>query len=311
MINPYEKWYDYFNEALKNEIPNIENIQELVYLGIGGSGIPGRILELLDLPIPYQVFRGYKVKYISEKTTIFAVSYSGNTTETIFALLTSLKKTRKIIVITSGGKIEDIAKRNNLSIIKLPKGLQTRFAFPYIFTYLLRLIKEGTGYNFNLNELLDGVKESYSKMNEIASTLASQISGKIPIIYASEYLPIAERFKQEINENAKYPAFYNELPEANHNEIELYSSTSQFHPIVIASDKLDEETANLIHAYKITPLFNSILKNIVSLTLLAGLTSVKLALLLGVNPEKLEIIPQIRERTFKLFEGEINASQNF
>ncbi|BFI76228.1 bifunctional phosphoglucose/phosphomannose isomerase [Sulfurisphaera ohwakuensis] len=310
MNNPYENWINFFQEALNTNIPIIEKIEELVYLGIGGSGIPGRILEILELPVKYQLFRGYKVK-VNEKSTVIAVSYSGNTTETIFALLTSLKKTRKAIVITSGGKIEEIAIKYTLPVIKLPKGLQTRFVFPYIFTYLIRIINEGLGTNYNVNELVEGTKD-YSKLNEISGILASQIIGKIPIIYSSTFLPIAERFKQEINENAKYPAFYNELPEANHNEIELYSYPSPytFYPIVIVSDKLDEESANLINAYKIYPLYQSILKNIASLTLLAGLTSVKLAMLLGVKPEQLNIIPKIREKTFKLFEGDINANQN-
>jgi len=305
MINPYEQWEDFFSEAIKTDIPSIGKIDELVYLGIGGSGIPGRILELLNLPVPYKVFRGYN-PIVTEKSTVFAVSYSGNTTETIIALLQSLKKTNKVVVITSGGKIEEIAKKHSLPLIKLPKGLQTRYVFPFIFTYLVRLLNEGLGTNFNVNELLEGVKESKAKVNEIASVLASEILGKIPIFYASSLLPIAERFKQEINENAKYPAFFSELPEANHNEIELYSSSNNFYPIVLVSDKIDEATAELINAYKIYPFYSSILKNISSLTLLAGYLSVKLALLLGVEPSELKIIPKIRERTFKLFEGEIS-----
>jgi len=305
MINPYEQWENFFSEALKVDIPSIGKIEELVYLGIGGSGIPGRILELLHLPTSYKLFRGYN-SFVTEKSTVFAVSYSGNTTETIVALLSSLKKTNKVVVITSGGKIEEIAKKHNLPLIKLPKGLQTRYVFPFIFTYLVRLINEGLGAGFNVSELLEGVKESASKVNEIASVLASEISGKIPIFYASSLLPIAERFKQEVNENAKYPAFFSELPEANHNEIELYSSPNNFYPIVFVSDKIDEATAELINAYKVYPFYSSVLKNISSLTLLAGYLSVKLALLLGVEPSELKIIPKIRERTFKLFEGEIN-----
>ena len=307
MINPYEQWESYFSEAINAEIPSIWKIEELVYLGIGGSGIPGRILELLDLPVPYKVFRGYN-PVVTEKSTVFAVSYSGTTTETIVALLSSLKKTNKVVVITSGGKMEEIAKKNNLPLIKLPKGLQTRYVFPYIFTYLVRLINEGLGTKFNVNELLEGVKESKPKVNEIASVLASQIAGKIPIFYASSLLSIAERFKQEINENAKYPAFFSELPEANHNEIELYSSPNNFYPVVLVSDKIDEATADLINAYKIYPFYSSILKNISSLTLLAGYLSVKLALLLGVEPTELKIIPKIRDKTFNLFKGEINSA---
>jgi glucose/mannose-6-phosphate isomerase len=305
VLDIYLKWVDFYKEALKEPLPSIR-IEKLVYLGIGGSGIPGEILKMLNLPVEYHIYRGYKAK-ADEKSTIIAVSYSGNTTETLVALKNVEKYTNKIIVITSGGRLQELAKNRGYPVLNLPKGYQTRYVFPFIITYLIRLINEGVGTNYSVNELIEGVKDT-SSINEKASVLASRIAGNIPVFYASDYLPIAERFKQEINENAKYPAFFAELPEANHNEIELYSTSVlkfPFFPIIIASDKIDYLTAGLLKAEVIRPLYDSVLRNISSLTLYAGLLSVKLALLVNAKPEELRLIPKIREMTFKAMENEL------
>jgi len=306
--NVYERWADFFSDALNSQVPELGNSEKLAYFGIGGSGIPGEVLKLLPLPVPYEVFRGYKVK-VDEKTTVFVVSYSGNTTETLVALKEAERQgVRKIVIITSGGKMLEYAKAKGYPFLILPRGLQTRYVFPYIFTYLIKLINNTLGVGYKERELLEGVTESQAKVKEIATDLASKIKGKIPVFYASDLLPIAERFKQEVNENAKYPAFFSQLPEANHNEIELYSENYpfQFQPVVFPSDIIDEKTAELINAIIIRPLYSSPLKIISSMFLLAGFTSVKLAELMGLKPEELRLIPKIREITYKAFERELS-----
>ncbi|BCU69493.1 bifunctional phosphoglucose/phosphomannose isomerase [Stygiolobus caldivivus] len=307
MNNPYEKWVNFFSEAIKAEVPEIGKSEKIAYFGIGGSGIPGEALKLLNLPVHYEVFRGYKVR-VDEKTTVFAVSYSGNTTETLVALKEAERLgVRKIAIITGGGKILELAKSKGYPVLLLPNGLQTRYVFPFIFTFLVKLLNVTLGKIYNEVELLEGVKESLSKVDGLSSQLASEIKGKIPVFYASELLPIAERFKQEVNENAKYPAFFSQLPEANHNEIELYSEAYpfKFQPIVIPSDAVDEKTAELIGAVIVRPFYSSPLKLISSMFLLAGFTSVRLADLLGVKPEQLRLIPKIREMTYKVLESEL------
>ena len=308
MNNVYEKWDEFFSEALKVNVPDIGKAEKIAYFGIGGSGIPGEALKLLDLPVKYDVFRGYKVN-VDEKTTVFAVSYSGNTTETLVALKRAEKLgVKKVVVITGGGKLLEIAKAKGYPFLTLPKGLQTRYVFPYIFTYLVKLVNLSLGTDYKVSELLDAVKESKDKVKEMAEVLASKIKGKIPVFYASDYLPIAERFKQEVNENAKYPAFFSQLPEANHNEIELYSEVYpfSFQPIVIPSDVIDERTAELIHAEVVKPFYSTPLKIISSMFLLAGYTSVRLAEYQNVKPEELRLIPKIREMTYKALEGELS-----
>jgi len=303
--NVYERWKEFYEDAISRDIPGVKTAEKIAYFGIGGSGIPGEVLKLLDLPVEYKLFRSYKVN-VDSKTTVVAVSYSGNTAETLAGVKRAQELgVKEIIVITSGGKLKEIAESKGYPLLSLPQGYQTRFIFPYIFTYLVRILNQSTGSNYRVQDLVDGIQDNFTMLSEVSTRIANRITGKVPIFYASDLLPIAERFKQEVNENAKYPAFFSQLPEANHNEIELYSSQqgNQFIPIVIPSDKIDEATASLINAELIYPPYKSILKNISGMFLIAGLASVKLASQLNIKAEELRIIPKIRERTHNLLMG--------
>ncbi|TRM80063.1 hypothetical protein DJ531_12775 [Sulfolobus sp. A20-N-F6] len=119
--------------------------------------------------------------------------------------------------------------------------------------------------------------------------------------YSSRYLSIAKRFKQEINENAKYPAFFGEIPEVNHNEIESYVHGKSLSPIVIESNEIDKITEEVLNAIVIKPYFKSDLMNISSLLMLAGLSSFEMAKRLNETPDKLYNIPTARKLTSNLF----------
>jgi len=109
--------------------PNFKNI---VVLGMGGSAIGGDLLSdyLADeLSITMVVIRGYDIpKFVDENSLIFAVSYSGNTEETISALMKCLEAKARVIALTSGGKLAVLAQENNFPVIKVPAGIQPRAA---------------------------------------------------------------------------------------------------------------------------------------------------------------------------------------
>lgn len=299
MINYYLEWEKFFEEAIKLEVPDFKAKEKLIYLGIGGSGIPGRLLQ--DLGIDVRIYRGFHAKS-DVNTSALVVSYSGTTTETITALMDVLRQGYyDIVVITSDGHLEKIAKEKNLKLVKIPKGLQTRYSFPYIFTTLIKLVNNALGLGLNVTELKDGVSEGKERYVIYSKELAEKINGKIPVFYSNDYVGVAERFKQELNENAKYPAFYDELPEANHNEIESYAKgRAPLLPIILGLSEINDLTAEVINAIRIKPLFTRPLKIIPSLLLLAGLTSLELAQRLSEDPEKLYLIPQIRSKTSSL-----------
>ncbi len=299
MLENYLKWPELFEEAKGIEVPEVRG-ERVVYTGMGGSYIPGKVAEILDFPVDYASVPGIP-RRVDEKTVVIAVSYSGTTGETIEAVKMALKKGSKVVVITSGGNLEKLARENNVPVVKV-KGLsQTRYSFPVLFTPVLKLLSYLSGAKLNLDLLKEGVVQGKEWMMKLAEELATSINGVIPVFYASKYFPIAIRFKQEVNENAKYPAFYGEIPEVNHNEIESYANGKYLLPVVIGNEDLDKVTSQVLNARQIQPTFSDVLMNISSLMFLAGVMSIKLAERMGVNPEKLSIIPKARSLTSNLF----------
>ena len=307
MLENYLKWDSLFDQAIKEakEINFEIKTDKVIFTGMGGSYIPGKIAEILDYNVDYRAITGIPRK-VDENTTLIAMSYSGTTSETIQAVKEGLEKGSKIVVISSDGNLEKIAEdhKEKIYFIKV-KGLsQTRYSFPVLITPLLKILSTVSINKINLDELKEGVIENKEKYKDLGKELSTKIIGKIPVFYASTYFPIAIRFKQEINENAKSPAFYGEIPEVNHNEVESYvRGKDLLLPIVIGNENIDDVTAGVLNAERIIPPSSSKLKNISSLVLLAGLTSIYLADTLKENPEKLSIIPKCRERTSVIFKG--------
>ena len=112
------------------------NFKNIVILGMGGSAIGGDLLSdyLADeLSIPIVVIRGYDIpKFVDENSLVFAVSYSGNTEETLSALKRCLEAKARVIALTSGGKLAVLAQENNFPVIKVPAGIQPRAAISYL-----------------------------------------------------------------------------------------------------------------------------------------------------------------------------------
>ncbi|MDT7861968.1 MAG: bifunctional phosphoglucose/phosphomannose isomerase [Saccharolobus sp.] len=289
----YLNWDKLFDEAFKIPIFDIKN-DTIIFSGIGGSGIVGEIANILGLELEFK-------KKFKGNETLIAVSYSGTTSETIYDVNNAIAAGSEVIIITSGGKLEKLAQEKGLKLIKVPSGYQTRYAFPYLFTPLVKMVSNKRGIKIREQELKEGVSESKDKIPIDSRKLIELIINKIPVFYSSKYLSIAKRFKQEINENAKYPAFFGEIPEVNHNEIESYVHGNLLLPIVIESNDIDKITEEVLNSTIIKPYFTSDLKNITSLLVLAGITSLELAKKMDEKPEKLYNIPKARQLTTNLF----------
>ena len=219
------------------------NISNIVIAGMGGSAVGGDLLKtyLRKTDIPVYVNRDYKLpNFVNENTLVFAVSYSGNTEETLSAFRDAKEKNAQIIGITSGGKLAEECEK----IIKIPSGLQPRASLGYLFFPMLGILHNTNIIrvkNDELNEMMDILKKT-DEFNSQGEELSKKLKEKIPIIYASENLaPIAFRWKTQINENAKMPAFYNVFSEMNHNEIASYQNMDRKFVAILIRDKYDNE----------------------------------------------------------------------
>ena len=232
------------------------NFKNIVVLGMGGSAIGGDLLSdyLADeLSIPIVVIRGYDVpKFVDESSLVFAVSYSGNTEETISTLKKCLEVKARIIALTSGGKLAVLSQEHNFPVIKVPAGIQPRAAISYLFFPILKalerlgLIKERSSEIEETIGMLQDLSREYCAKspseNNLAKKVALSLYQHLPLIYGSEGLleAVAMRWKTQINENSKWPCFWNVFPELDHNEIvgyEIENNINRQVKIIYLQDK--------------------------------------------------------------------------
>jgi len=250
-------------DFLPNPVPapapasaSAQNFKNIVVLGMGGSAIGGDLLSnyLADeLSIPIVVIRGYDIpKFVDENSLVFAVSYSGNTEETLSASKKCLEAKARVITLTSGGKIAALSQENNFPVIKVPVGIQPRAAISYLFFPILKALErlglvKGRGGEIEetLNILQELSKEYGAKSpieNNLAKKVALSLYQYLPLVYGSEGLleVVAMRWKTQINENSKWPCFWNVFSELDHNEIvgyEIENSINRQVKIVYLQDK--------------------------------------------------------------------------
>jgi len=219
-------------------------IDKVVVCGMGGSAIAGDLLKICmhDSKIPVFVARDYKVpNFVDENTLVFAVSYSGNTEETISAFEDASRKKAKIVAVTGGGILGKEAKK----VIKIPSGLQPRAALGYLFFPVLgTLVNSGIidVKGKEIEEMLDILSKT-GEFKIVGERIAKKIGLRTPLIYASELLSaVAYRWKTQFNENSKVAAFHHSFSEMNHNEIAGYQTINKNDFVAIfIRDKDDNE----------------------------------------------------------------------
>ena len=204
-------------------------IRNILVAGMGGSGIGADFTATWVQPacrVPFQVVKDYEIpEYVNEHTLLIASSYSGNTEETLSACTLAHKKGARIIALTSGGKLREMALENNWDLIGLPSNIPApRAALGYSLVAQLRILHR---FGFIEESVWEQLKAGASmlqanreNMQKEARKLAYHFRGKTPVIYTTRPLePVAVRFRQQLAENSKMLSWHHVLPEMNHNEL--------------------------------------------------------------------------------------------
>lgn len=217
------------------------DFDSIVLAGMGGSGHPGDLLNALHITnIPLTVHRGYSLPHIFGKKPLTIVSsYSGNTEEALSAYEEAKKAGNSILANTSGGKLLQWAKQDNVpvSLIDYP-GMQPRHTLFASFTGLAAALANSNlaqDISDNLKKSADMIDAEVAGLEAPAKALADTLKGKTPVFYASDVMGFAAKnMKIQTNENAKTPAFWNEFPEFNHNEmVGMTNPQAVFHAIFL------------------------------------------------------------------------------
>ncbi len=224
------------------------DIRNILISGLGGSGIGGTIISELiatECPVPIISNKDYFIPgFVNEHSLVIISSYSGNTEETLNAISEALNKKAKIVCITSGGKIAEIARQHQLDIVTVPGGNPPRSCLGYSLVQLFKIISfHGLirlDYASQLNKAIQLIEDKAVNIKTEAMQLAKTLSGKIPVIYSlGSTEGIAVRFRQQINENSKMLCWHNIIPEMNHNELVGWTTRNEDLAVVILRTSKD------------------------------------------------------------------------
>jgi glucose/mannose-6-phosphate isomerase len=317
--------------AMSFKLPaDYSKVDKVVILGMGGSAIGGDLLKSLaelEAKIPVIIHRGYGLPlFVDDRTLLIASSYSGNTEETLSAFEPALKTGAKKLAMTTGGRLQELAEKNNIPVFKIGYKAQPRAALGFsflptlCFLQKLGMLSKKSTY---VSEMVKVLEQLSARINEKAplpsnpaKKLAQRLYSCLPVIYGAGILAeVAHRWKTQINENSKAWAFYEVFPELNHNATVGYQFpaelASRIRVVLLRCPSLNQrirlryevtgellDRSGIAHEY-IDSEGKSPLSQMMSLVFFGDFVSYYLAILYSVDPSPVEVINYLKERLAK------------
>lgn len=306
--------------AVDLEVPPVPQASEVLVCGMGGSAISGDLLATVAAAAGRRVMthRGYGLPGWARaaRPLIIALSYSGNTEETLTAVECAAEDGLDIVAVTSDGVLAQLAASAGWPHVRVPEGLPPRAALGHMLGASARLCGAAgviPGVVDDLAEAAELTERLIDSGWTLAEDLADGLSGLVPVIYGSGItVAAATRWKTQINENAKLPAWTATFPEADHNEIVGWSGAprlSERFGIIALRDPHESEgvsrrfdvtrevtSSQVRWVGEVWGQGGSILACLLTLTLIGDMTSVALASAIEVDPMPVEIIENLKQR---------------
>ena len=335
MLGRTERFPDQCREALAisrkvSVTPPQQRPSVAMLTGMGGSAAGGDFARcLMDSmsSVPFVVNRDYGLpRYVGIGDYVFCASYSGNTEETLSAYADARKSGANIIAVTSGGKLAELAKADGYPTYVIPGGHPPRTALGYMLVPVLAAL-EGLrllpDQDFDkCFELLDGCMKDWTVETPFEANptkqLAQAMHGNLAVLYGLGPWQgsIANRWKGQINENAKNLAFPNTYPELNHNEIlgwvgagnqgvakwlmVTLSDGTESAKMKTRSEVTERLVKGTAEAHHVLAKGDTLLEKMLSLACYGDFVSIYLAALNGVDPENIDSINILKEELGKV-----------
>ena len=305
-------------------LPELPPADDVILAGMGGSGLAARVGALTVPATRVTVVQGYELPaWATTRRPLFvAVSYSGNTEETLAAAKAGLDAGLPLVAITTGGELGSMAAGAGSPIIEIPAGLQPRVALAYQAGAVTRTLAavsgalDAVGELRSTADLVDGLLAGGAGPSAtLGRDLADAMYGRITVIYGGRGIGFvaASRWKAQINENAKMLAFASEVPELDHNELEGWSTLDTMSRRTVAlvtlrdpgghgridkrmlltSDVIKEKVA---HVGEVIAQGESALDRFFSLAVVGDVASVTLADLAAVDPTPVALLEDFKKR---------------
>src|ERR1700730_2632184 len=215
-------------------LPAGSSVEHIVVIGMGGSGIAGDVLAAAAgplLPVPVAVVKSYECPaYVGESSLVFAISCSGDTEETLEAASDAAVQGAAVVAVTRGGELAKLASGWGAAMIPVPSDLpQPRTALgamaipPLVVLDQIGLLRGGSHW---IQQAVDQLQRRRDQLvtagpASAAAAVAQRIGRTFPLIQGGGAVgaTAAQRWKTQVNENAKAPAFWSSQPELCHNEV--------------------------------------------------------------------------------------------
>jgi glucose/mannose-6-phosphate isomerase len=294
-----------------------EDAAGLLVCGMGGSAIGGDLAAAAlgdRLTRPLLTVRGYELpSWVSAEWTVLCASYTGETEETLACFAAAEALGARRIVVSTGGKLVEQARQAGVPVIGLPGILQPRAAVAYMFATAAEaaaLAGIAPRIHTEIDAAAAFLEQRLDALQDRAAEVATRLEGTLPVVLGSDLTaPVARRWKTQINENAKLPAFFSELPEADHNEICGWAAEADGPPLAAVlledADQHPRErtrfrlTAEAIaasgaEAVRIETEGEDRVARMLWATLLGDLVSLQLAQARGVDPIPVKAVEELK-----------------
>lgn len=215
-----------------DRLPAHEDIANVLVLGMGGSGVAGDLIAAISrqfVAVPVVVSKDYDApSFVDETTLVIALSFSGNTEETLTAVQEARLAGGRVMAVCGGGELGDLAEEWRAPVLAIPDGIPMprvgigALAVPPLIALERMGLFPGAGeWVAAAVEQLKTRRDKLVQPDNDAEELARRIGRTLPLIYSAADIGAvaAARWKAQCNENAKIPAFANVIPELCHNEI--------------------------------------------------------------------------------------------
>lgn len=305
-------------------LPTRDRIEHVVVLGMGGSGVAGDILAATAgpfMPVPVVVSKTYELPaFVGETSLVFAVSFSGDTEETVEAVSAAAVEGARVVAITQGGELGRLAASWGAPVVRVPETIPQPRAGIGALAIPALVVLEEVGLFPGASQWIDfAVDQLRRRRDELivddgpAERLARRIGRTIPIVFGGGQLGAvaASRWKNQINENAKSPAFWNTSPELCHNEVAGWGQQGDLtrqafslvnlrheweHPQVMRRfDVVDSFLAEVVHAiHEVQAAGEGQLAQLLDLILFGDFVALHLAAQEGLDPGPVPVLDQVK-----------------
>ncbi len=308
--------------------PAYSDVRNIVVAGMGGSAIGGDLAAALladELKVPMSVHRDYGLPaYVGRDTLVIVSSYSGNTEETLSSFEEARKRGAKVLALTTGGKIAELARASNYPVVTFSYKAQPRAALGYSLGLVLGVLAK-LGFTRDLSDDVEAALSDLAKLEERvhegartndAKKMALELAGRIPFAYGAGVMGVmARRVKGQWNENAKNWSAFDVMSELNHNAVVGFEhppiAKEALTVLLLRSDRDNprhklrfEVTRELLDRARIphkTLQFvgRNMLSEVLQMVLFTDYVSFYVALLNGADPSPVKSIDYLKDRLAK------------